>query len=199
MPDGALTASTPTGRPRDPRIDEAVLRATTELLEEIGYLQLTIAAIAERAGTNKPAIYRRWPTKAHLVHEAVFPPQSSEVIPPGGDLRAGIAALLTIGIELLGRPAARAALPGLLAEMTGDPTLHADVLGHFAGATWGWLQRRLEDAVETGEVRAGVASSTVLELIAGSTFIATAIRPRDQIDRMWVEDIADVIMRGIAP
>ena len=48
-------------------------RQPSELLEEVGYLQLTIGAIADRAGTNKPAIYRRWPTKAHLVHEAVFP------------------------------------------------------------------------------------------------------------------------------
>ena len=61
------------GRPRDPRIDGAVLRATVELLSETGYPGLLVSAIAERAGTSKPAIYRRWPSKAHLVHEAVFP------------------------------------------------------------------------------------------------------------------------------
>ena len=111
------------GRPRDPRIDGAVLQAARDLLEEVGYLQLTIGAIADRAGTNKPAIYRRWPTKAHLVHEAVFPAEGPEVIPPDDDLRSDIRALVGIGVELLGRPAARAALPGLMAEMTSDPTL----------------------------------------------------------------------------
>ena len=187
------------GRPRDPRIDGAVLQAARDLLEEVGYLQLTIGAIAERAGTNKPAVYRRWPTKAHLVHEAVFPTGEPEVVPDGVDLRGDIRTLVAIGVELLGRPAARAALPGLLAEMTSDPGLHADVLDRFAGGTWGWLQRRIEGAVEAGEVRAGVRSSTVLELIAGSTFVATAIRPPDQIGPAWVEDVVDVIMRGIAP
>ncbi|HWT49352.1 MAG TPA: helix-turn-helix domain-containing protein, partial [Mycobacterium sp.] len=44
------------GRPRDPRIDGAVLRATVELLAETGYPGLSVAAIAERAGTSKPAI-----------------------------------------------------------------------------------------------------------------------------------------------
>jgi AcrR family transcriptional regulator len=176
-----------------------VLQATADLLEEIGYLRLTIGAIAERAGTNKPAIYRRWPTKAHLVHEAVFPAQGPQVIPAGDDLRSDIRALVAIGVELLGRPAARAALPGLMAEMTGDPTLHADVLGRFAGGAWGWLQRRLEAGIATGEVRAGVQPSTVLELIAGSAFVATAIRPLADIGPAWVEDIVDVIMRGIAP
>ncbi len=192
-----------TGRPRDPRIDEAVLRATADLLEEVGYLQLTIGAIAERAGTNKPAIYRRWPTKAHLVHEAVFPTDATEVMPSGdalrGDLRSDLKALVALGVQILGRPAARAALPGLLAEMTSDPTLHADVLGRFAGGSWGWLQDRIERGIEAGDVRADVQSSTVLELIAGSAFVATAIRPLDEIGPGWVDTVVDVIMRGIAP
>ncbi|HSA41422.1 MAG TPA: helix-turn-helix domain-containing protein, partial [Mycobacterium sp.] len=58
------------GRPRDPRIDAAILAATAELLVEIGYPNVTMAAIAERAGTTKTALYRRWPGKAELVHEA---------------------------------------------------------------------------------------------------------------------------------
>jgi AcrR family transcriptional regulator len=191
--------STGTGRPRDSRIDGAVLRATAELLQEVGYLQLTISAIAERAGTNKPAIYRRWPTKAHLVHEAVFPAQSPEVLPAGEDLRSDIRALVTLGIELLGTPAARAALPGLLAEMDGNSTLRADIVGRFAGRAWGWLQHRIEGAIATGEARADVQPGAVLEIIAGATFVATLIRPLDEIGPDWVEDVVDLIMRGIAP
>ena len=52
------------GRPRDPRIDAAILRATTDLLVKIGYSNLTMAAVAERAGTTKTALYRRWSSKA---------------------------------------------------------------------------------------------------------------------------------------
>jgi AcrR family transcriptional regulator len=196
----ATASTTPgTGRPRDPRIDDAVLHATAELLQEVGYLQLTIGAIAARAGTNKPAIYRRWPTKAHLVHEAVFPAPSPELITDADALRSDIRALVAIGVDLLGRPAARAALPGLLAEMTSDPTLHADVIGRFAGSTWGRMQNRIEHAIEMGEVRADVQPSTVLELIAGSTFVATAIRPLNEIGPDWIDDIVDLIMRGIEP
>lgn len=205
-----MTASVPTapthaastsagGRPRDTRIDDAVLEATVALLEDLGYLQLTIGAIAERAGTTKPAIYRRWPTKAHLVHEAVFPAQRPEVILRGDDLRDDICASVTVGVELLGRPAARAALPGLLAEMANDPTLQADVLGRFADGTWGWLQQRLDAGIETGEVRADVQSSTVLEIIAGSTLLVTVLRPLDDIGPDWVDHIVELIMRGITP
>jgi AcrR family transcriptional regulator len=176
-----------------------VLRATADLLEEVGYLRLTVAAIAERAGTNKPAIYRRWPTKAHLVHEAVFPVNARpELMPAGEDLRADIRALVEIGAELLGRPAARAALPGLMAEMTDDPALHADVLSRFETASWGWLQQRIDAAIAAGEVRPDAESSTVLEIIAGSTFVATAIRPGIKLDAAWVDRVVDVILGGIA-
>ncbi|MGH3560090.1 MAG: TetR family transcriptional regulator, partial [Mycobacterium sp.] len=34
------------GRPRDPRIDAAILSATAELLVQIGYSNLTLAAVA---------------------------------------------------------------------------------------------------------------------------------------------------------
>lgn len=40
---------------------------------EIGYSNLTLAAVAERAGTTKSALYRRWSSKAELVHETAFP------------------------------------------------------------------------------------------------------------------------------
>ena len=196
----ATTSATsgPTGRPRDPRIDEAVLQATRDLLEEVGYLPLTIGAIAERAGSNKPAIYRRWPTKAQLVHEAVFPAEGPEVIPDGDDLRSDIRSLVAIGLEILARPAVRAAVPGLLAEMSSNPTMHFELLGRFDVGTWGWLQQRLERAIEAGEVRAAVRSTTVLELIAGTTLVATIIQPLDSIGPDWVEDVVEIIMRGIA-
>ena len=60
------------GRPRDPAIDDAVLAATRALLVEIGCDQLSMVAIADRAGVGRPALYRRWPSKTHLVFEAVF-------------------------------------------------------------------------------------------------------------------------------
>lgn len=195
----AVSGPTPSGgRPRDGRIDDAVLQATRELLEEVGYLRLSVAAIAARAGTNKPAIYRRWPTKAHLVHHAVFPVDAGAAIPSGRNLRDDIRSLVAVGLEILGRPAARAALPGLMAEMTDDPDLHASVLNRFAIGGWGWLQARIDAAIEAGVVRPDVVSSTVLEVIAGTTLVATAIRSREELNSAWVDSVVDVIMGGIA-
>ncbi|MFC6342817.1 helix-turn-helix domain-containing protein, partial [Nocardioides hankookensis] len=87
--------TTAPGRPRDRRIDRAVLAATAELLVEVGYADLTIAAVAERARTTKPAIYRRWRSKAHLVHEAAFPTDAERVqVPSTGALDTDLRAMV---------------------------------------------------------------------------------------------------------
>lgn len=61
------------GPQRNPAIDDAVLDATRQLLEEKGYAGTSIDAIATRAGVGRPAIYRRWPSKAHIVNDAIYP------------------------------------------------------------------------------------------------------------------------------
>jgi AcrR family transcriptional regulator len=196
---GAITVARTAGRPRDVRIDHAVLHATTELLEEVGYQRLTIAAVAARAGTSPPAIYRRWPTKAHLVHEAVFPSTADDVLPTDTDLRHGLRSMLVSGVQLLSQPAARAAVPGLLAELTAAPELHADILERFAGSEWGWLHARIGQAIDSGQVRPDVTPQTLLDIISGSAFLASAIGPPERIDDHWVDEVVDLIMRGITP
>ena len=59
-------AVTTSGRPRDLEIDRAVLSAVREHLAVHGLAGLSIAAVAEDAGTTRATIYRRWPDKLTL-------------------------------------------------------------------------------------------------------------------------------------
>lgn len=43
------------------------------LLAERGYRELTVDAVAERAGVAKTTVYRRWPSKGALVAAAIAP------------------------------------------------------------------------------------------------------------------------------
>ncbi|MDP9034428.1 MAG: TetR/AcrR family transcriptional regulator [Myxococcota bacterium] len=58
------------GRPRDEAAGPAILAAARELVAAHGYEGVTTDAIAEAAGVGKQTIYRRWPSKAHLVLDA---------------------------------------------------------------------------------------------------------------------------------
>ena len=75
------------GRPRDPRLDEAVVAATLRLLAEEGYAQLTVERIAARAGVGKASLYRRWPDKVSVVLEAVSRNPERPAVPDTGSLR----------------------------------------------------------------------------------------------------------------
>jgi AcrR family transcriptional regulator len=189
--------TTDLGRPRNPRIDDSVLRATVELLGTSGYAALSVDAIAKRAATSKPAIYRRWPSKAHLVHEAVFPISEATELPDTGSLDGDVREMVRRSTGVLTTPAARAALPGLLAEMATDPTLHAKLIGRFGDVTSRGMTDRLDDAVRRGEVRADVTAADLVEAIAGIALMAIITRD-DDLDDAWVERTATLITKGIS-
>ncbi|GHA76850.1 hypothetical protein GCM10010512_04220 [Streptomyces thermoviolaceus subsp. thermoviolaceus] len=90
-------ATKPRGRPFDPAVGEAALRATRTLLEERGYAGLRVADVARRAGVGLGALYRRWPDKNTLVLEALRGAVTDLDVPrtddPMADLLAGLDAL----------------------------------------------------------------------------------------------------------
>jgi AcrR family transcriptional regulator len=189
--------TTDLGRPRDSRIDSAVLRATVDLLGETGYAELSVDAIARRAGTSKPAIYRRWTSKAHLVHEAVFPLGDATELPDTGSLAGDVREMVRRTVAVLTTAAARAALPGLVGEMAADVTLHAALLERFGDILGRGLTDRLDDSVARGEARRDVTPQELVEAVAGITLMALLTRAA-AIDDAWVDRTATLITRGIS-
>jgi AcrR family transcriptional regulator len=53
-------------RRRGAELEQAILLAAAEELTVSGYAGMTMDKVAQRAGTNKNAIYRRWPQRAAL-------------------------------------------------------------------------------------------------------------------------------------
>ncbi|MBA0045546.1 TetR/AcrR family transcriptional regulator [Mycobacterium sp. NPDC050853] len=56
---------------RSARVREAILEAAFGELIDRGYAELTVEAVASRAGVNKTTIYRRWPTLEDLLVDAL--------------------------------------------------------------------------------------------------------------------------------
>ena len=150
-----LDKSSAAGRPRDRRIDSAILLATAELLVQTGYTNLSLAAVAERAETTKSALYRRWSSKAELVHEAAFPVAPTALAAPAGDIAADIRMMIAATRDVFTTPVVRAALPGLVADMAADAALNARVLVRFTNV-FAAVRQRLHEAVERGEAHPDV-------------------------------------------
>jgi AcrR family transcriptional regulator len=184
------------GRPRDPRIDAAILSATAELLVEIGYSNLTLAAVADRAGTTKSALYRRWSGKAELVHEAAFPAAPTALVGPAGNIAADIRAMIAATRDVFISPVVRAALPGLVADMTADPELNARVMSRFTDLFIA-VRLRLREAVERGEAHPDVDPDRLIELIGGATMLALLLRPDEDLDDVWVDQTTAIVVHGV--
>jgi AcrR family transcriptional regulator len=113
------------GRPRDPHIDEVVLDTTRALLADVGYAGTTVQEISRRAGVHPPAIYRRWPSRRALIEDAAFSGLTAIHVEATGDLRTDLTAFLTAYEGSLSAPAARGAMPGLLATYQDEVPLPA--------------------------------------------------------------------------
>ncbi|MEU5877840.1 helix-turn-helix domain-containing protein [Spirillospora sp. NPDC047279] len=104
------------GRPRDPAVDEAVLRETLAQLDAHGYERLRVADVGRNAGVGLGSLYRRWPTKYALVVEALRAAAPAQALQPTDDPAADLlATLLALAEEL------RHHGP-LLAVLLADPT-----------------------------------------------------------------------------
>ena len=66
------------GRARSQEARRAVLRSTRELVDELGYIHVTIEKIAARAHVGKPTIYRWWQSKNAILAECVL---AGEMLP----------------------------------------------------------------------------------------------------------------------
>jgi AcrR family transcriptional regulator len=71
----AVADGAPPGPPRTRRrgavLEDAILDAAWDEVAAVGYAQVTMAGVAARAGTNKAALYRRWPNRTELLAAAI--------------------------------------------------------------------------------------------------------------------------------
>lgn len=84
------------GRKRDEALDQHILEAAIDVLARDGYEHMTMDAVATTARAGKGAIYRRWPSKAQLVVDALAYSSAVEMPEPPdtGSLRGDLHALI---------------------------------------------------------------------------------------------------------
>lgn len=111
------------GRPRDGRVDEAIVRAVRDLPAETGYAALTMDAVARRAGVGKAAIYRRYATKQEMVLAATLLGEPMRAPADTGSLLGDLTALARAAVGRLGAHAARGTMLSLLGQITADSAL----------------------------------------------------------------------------
>jgi len=141
-------------RRRGAALEEALLHAAWAEFQEAGYPGLTMEAVADRAGTSRAVLYRRWRNRAEMVIAAMrrHRPMLSGEVPDTGSLRGDVLALLTrVSARLteLGPETLYGILGDLFADTESIAAFQDQVLHIGAGVMATILKR----ADERGEVR----------------------------------------------
>jgi AcrR family transcriptional regulator len=190
--DGAKNASGRRGvggRKRRPGVTDAILEATIVLAAEGGIEELTLEAIAGKAGVGRPTIYRRWPTKDDLMEAAIDRMiQQMVVVPKPGNIRNQLIERVNAQIERLQSPLRSLWLAYFNAEeahvakeaLKRGRDLEADII------------RR---AVERGELRADTDPELLIELLFAMVWYQTSAHRR-HLEPSFAEAVVDAVLNS---
>lgn len=159
------------GRPRSQEIDDAVRAALFELLPQVGYANLAIERVARHARVGKPAIYRRWRSKAEMVFALVFHSDDVPSHPDAGSLPADLTLIVRDTMLGFATPIGRMVLPGLMGDLSTDPALVDRFNEIFMAGILAKLEEILRRAVVRGELPSAPDPAEVHMLVTGPVFM----------------------------
>ena len=182
------------GRPRNPAIDAIVLETTRQLLGEAGFAGTTVQEISRRSGVHPPAIYRRWPSRLALIEDAAFSGLTEIAVKPTGDLRRDLRRFLRAYERSLATPAARAAMPGLLAAYQHDVPRPAAEWRHLSvRPQFSEILRAAPDDVDPD-----LDVDEVFDLVEGAV-LARILVPAVAAAGRGIDSTVEMIVRVLAP
>ena len=192
------------GRPRSSAAHDAILEATRVLLIANGYAQLSMERVAGHAGVGKQTVYRRWPSKAPLVAEAVLDGfrqgMSLPVLFDTGDLAADLRAWLR-GVAAVQASPHNAALTRALAAAAADNPQDGDALyRELTGPQYEAVVHRLQHGVDGGQVRADADLEAGADALVGATLyrmLAHTAMAAEMSQRF--DGLVDALMSGLQP
>jgi AcrR family transcriptional regulator len=169
-------------------------------LIEDGFEATTIPSIARRTGIGAPTIYRRWPTQVELV-EAIFDDvlsgQQLDIPTDEGDF-IGVIRLVAEGAFLFhGHPAARRALPGLLAAYNGDRSRYEALTDRIEAPARQAFRKVHANAVKQGRVAKRPDPDVLFSSIVGSAIYLAGIRGEN--DAKTMRDVIDIAVKACLP
>lgn len=156
--------------PRIRRTRDAVLPATLSVLAERGFASFTMEAVAERAGVAKSTVYRYWPTRLSLLHDALEAlNQQPDAEPETGPARIRIERLLEHLASALSDSIFSACIPALI-EAAEHHSEVAEFLYGYSDRRRSTLTAVIREGVEAGELPAHLDPEFAALALSGPIF-----------------------------
>lgn len=183
------------GRPRSEDARKAIFRSTLKLLQEVGFPELSIEAIAEHADVGKATVYRWWPNKAALVADAFSSSADSELrFPDTGSVRSDVSTQMKHLVRILRGRRGRI-VAALIGGGQSDPELIEAFRDRFMlprrQEAYGILRR----GIARGELPQNLDLDLVLDTLYGSVYMRFLIR-QTGLTEDYIDEVIRLVMDG---
>jgi AcrR family transcriptional regulator len=187
-------------RRRGATLEQALLDAAWTELQESGYSKLTMERVAERAGTSRAVIYRRWRNRAELVVAAMryHQPLYSGPIQDTGTLRADVLLLLRRALARITEIGPGTVL-GLLNDMLSDDGAFDQTLNELTRSGGEVMGAILARAAERGEARENISpriAQLPIDLLRYELFLTHQTPSAGTIEQIVDEIFLPLVLRN---
>jgi AcrR family transcriptional regulator len=173
---------------------EELLRVTLDLAAESGYAGLSIEAVSRRAGVGKHTIYRRWPSKAALLLDALNHVWTSDLdYRDTGDIRGDLREQFIRSGSALSQPPIGPIYRAVIAEAQADSALRATLHERFLATVERSTLDRIIRAQWTGELVADANLEFAAEVLCGTLYYRSLLSTRP-IDETAIDSLLDMFM-----
>jgi len=188
----------PPGRPRDEAARERIRDAALQLLEEVGFANVTCDAIAQRSGTSKATIYRWWPNKAAVLIDAFV-----ESVTPELPLRdpTTLEDYVTVHLRQFARVVAGRKgrlLAAVIAAAQNDPEVEAAFLSHWIKPRRALSRQAFQKLKDRGLMPENLDIEQVLDAMYGPLHFLLMVR-HGKPTPAYAESLAALLLHGLAP
>ncbi|SEL17315.1 TetR/AcrR family transcriptional regulator [Nonomuraea pusilla] len=190
----------PAGRPRSEKAERAIIEATLDLIGEgMGVSELSIEAIASRAGVGKTTIYRRWSNKEDLVVDALSTLKSP--LPPlsGTSVREDLIALLDAMRRESGQARSRCVMNIAMSESDRYPRLMERFFKRAIEPRREALRAVIERGIASGELRPDLDVELGTAVLSGTMLWYTKWGPAGDLAPDLAERVVDAALHGLTP
>jgi len=185
------------GRPRSEDARKAILRSTLKLLQEAGFPDLSIEAIAADADVGKATVYRWWPNKAALVADAFSSSADRELrFPNTGSVRSDVSIQMKHLVRVLRGRRGRI-VAALIGGGQSDPELIQAFRDRFMMPRRQEAYATLRRGISRGELPENLDLDLTLDTLYGAFYMRFLIR-QSGLSEEYVDEVVSLVMDGVA-
>ena len=183
------------GRPRCPTTHQAILDAANNLLDEIGFTNMSLEGIAARAGVGKATIYRRWSNKASVVMDAFLAATAKEIaFPNTRSAREDIRRQMRSVVKVLNGPRGRT-IATLIGVVQSDNELAEAFRTRFVAVRRGEAKAVVQRGIANGEFKPDMDLESVLDCLYGPLYFRLLIG-HEKASAKYADQLVDLVLRG---